>query len=296
MAHPLDGPRAKIGRAEKHLDEFDAEREKWVKSSPYAILPYSNTDKTEWTVRLHRMDTPVKAERDVWGLIIGDYVHALRSALDQLVWQLVTVANKRTLSKEDERRIAFPIVTTHPKAFWELTTVQHLRLEQALVIEDFQPYRAIGMEKTTPLADLHALWNADKHKVITPIKVTLSKTISPVIRPHPDVRVVDFEWDTDIALEGDANIGRVTIEVVGPNPDVDVDGYSVDVTFGEGGWWAGDSQPPGHARYHPRHRQQLRPVLRVAAAGASASRRFRPSPLKGQFPTLAGARARPAPR
>jgi hypothetical protein len=235
VAHPLDGPRAKIGRAEKHLDEFDAEREKWVKSSPYAILPYSNTDKTEWTVRLHRMDTPVKAERDVWGLIIGDYVHALRSALDQLVWQLVTVANKRTLSKEDERRIAFPIVTTHPKAFWELTTVQHLRLEQALVIEDFQPYRAIGMEKITPLADLHALWNADKHKVITPIKVTLSKTISPVIRPHPDVRIVDFEWDTDIALEGDANIGRVTIEVVGPNPDVDVDGYSVDVTFGEGG-------------------------------------------------------------
>jgi hypothetical protein len=52
------------------------------------------------------MDTEVKAEKDVWGLIIGDYVHALRSALDQLVWQLVTVANG--ISPKQDSDVSFP--------------------------------------------------------------------------------------------------------------------------------------------------------------------------------------------
>jgi hypothetical protein len=235
VAHPLDGPRAKIRRAEKHLQEFEAERQTWIKSSPYAILPYPNADKTKWTVRSHRIDTEVKAEQFVWGLIIGDYVHALRSALDQLAWALVTVANNHAPPKEDERRIAFPIITTHPKEFWGNVTVGHLKLEQALMIEGFQPYRAIGLEKTTPLADLNTLWNADKHKVITPTKVTLSSSDPPVIRPNPDIRVVDAEWDFEVSLEGSTDLGWITVEVLGPNASVDVDRFSVDVTFGESG-------------------------------------------------------------
>jgi hypothetical protein len=102
------------------------------------------------------------------------------------------------------------------------------------MLEGFQPYRAIGFEQATPLADLHALWNADKHKVITPIKVTLSKVADPVVRVT-DFRVLEYEWDPGIALEGDADIGWVRGEVTGPSPSVNVDRFSVDVTFGEGG-------------------------------------------------------------
>lgn len=237
MAHPLDGPRAKIKRAEKHLEEFDSERKTWGESSPYAILARPNSDKTEWTFRVFRSQTKVKHEVDVFGLIIGDYVHALRSALDHLVWQLVTVANGITPTDKTEGSIAFPVVTTHPKDFWSKPIFQRgdLTLEQGLMLEGFQPYRAIGMEKTTPLADLHALWNLDKHKLITPIKVTLSKVEGPRFFTN-DVRLIgETKWDSEVALEDQTDVAWVTVEVVGLDPQVEVNRFTVDVTFGEAG-------------------------------------------------------------
>lgn len=230
MAHPLDDPRAKIGRAETHLAELDAERQKWVDSHPYAILDYARENKTVWAFAVHRFDEEVKPESDIFGLIIGDYVHALRSALDQLVWQLVTVANKKRLSKEDERRIAFPIITTHPTDFWSLTTVKNLTLEQALMLEGFQPYRAIGSGHDHPLSHLHVLWNTDKHKLVPILKVTVHKN-GPVFR-YTDCEPVEPKWDSDVALEGDTEFAWVTVRHTGPEPKVDVEWLPVDVAFG----------------------------------------------------------------
>jgi hypothetical protein len=237
VAHPLDGVRAKIVRAEYHLKSFDRERREWGDSSPYAIVSRYDADKSQWTFRVYREPLREQADSNAFGLIIGDYVHSLRSALDHLVWALVTVANKRTVGKEDERRIAFPIITGHPREFWSnKPTIDHLTTEQGLMLEQFQPYRAIGNEKTTALAHLHALWNLDKHKLITPIKVTLAKTESPVFSAS-DARIIgEPEWDAEVALVDGTDIAWVTAEVIGGEPKVDMDRFSVDVTFGEAGW------------------------------------------------------------
>jgi hypothetical protein len=211
------------------------ERQKWFESSPYAVLPYTNSDKTEWKFALHRFDEEFKAEKDIFGLIIGDYVHALRSALDQLVWQLVTVANGITPKSDNE--VSFPIITTHPSKFWARPMINRneLTFEQALFLEGFQPYRAIDAADKNALADLHALWNADKHKLVTPVRVTLSKE-GPVFRTNAEAgNIVSKEWDSEVALEGDAEIAWVTVAPVGPDPQVDVTSLPVDVTFGEGG-------------------------------------------------------------
>lgn len=235
MAHPLDSSRAKIGRAKKHLEEFNAERKAWGESSPYAILPRPNTDKTEWTFRVFRSQTEVQHEVDVFGLIIGDYIHALRSALDHLAWALVTAANRITPKVEGD--VSFPVVTTHPKDFWSKAMIGRgeITLEQALMIEGFQPYRAIGMEQSTPLADLHALWNLDKHRLITPIKVTLSKTEGPEFF-FKDARVIgEPKWNSDVALKDQTDVAWVNIEVTGSDPQVSVYRFTVDVTFGESG-------------------------------------------------------------
>jgi hypothetical protein len=233
VAHPLDGPRAKIRRAEKHLEEFDAQRRSWIQSNPYAILPRADGDKAKWTFRVYVDRAKVQANAEAFGLIVGDYVHSLRSALDHLAWSLVTVANKRTLSKEHKRKIAFPVVSEHPKDFWGTVTVSHLTLEQGLMLEQFQPYRAIGMEKTTPLAHLHALWNLDKHKLITPINVTLAKAEAPVFGAT-DARIVgEPEWDSEVALEDGTDVAWVNVKVLGANPQVNMNRFSVDVTFGE---------------------------------------------------------------
>lgn len=235
MPHPLEGPRAKIRWAEKRLGEFDFERQRWLESNPYVVLSYPNADKTEWKFVLHRFDDDVKPESDVFGLLIGDYVHSLRSALDHLVWQLVNTAN--SITPKSDHEVSFPVITTHPKNFWARPMIarEELTFEQALFIESFQPYRAIGAENDNALADLHALWNADKHKLVTPVKVTLSEQ-GPVFGFNSDSGdVLTKKWDTEIALEGDAEIAWVTIDPVGPDPQVTVQNLPVDVAFGEGG-------------------------------------------------------------
>ena len=175
----------------------------------------------------------MQATAEAFALIVGDYIHSLRSALDHLAWALVTVANKRTLSKEHERQIAFPVISTHPKDFWGTVTVGHLTLEQGLVLESFQPYRAIGMEKTTPLADLNALWNLDKHRLLTPIKVSLSGEVGPVFSATDAQIVGEPKWDPEVTLVDGTDVAWVTAEPTGPNPKVNMDRFSVDVTFGE---------------------------------------------------------------
>lgn len=233
MTHPLDGPRAKIRRAQQHLEAFDAQRGSWIQSNPYTIVPRSDADKTRWTFRVYIDPKKAQANAEAFALVVGDYVHSLRSALDHLAWALVTVANKRTLSKEHKRQIAFPVISTHPKDFWGTVTVGHLTLEQGLMLEGFQPYRAIGMEMTTPLADLNSLWNLDKHRLLTPIKVTLSGAVGPEFS-SPDARIVgEPQWDPEISLVDGTDVAWVTAEVTGPNPQVNMDRFSVDVTFGE---------------------------------------------------------------
>jgi hypothetical protein len=234
VAHPLDDPRAKIRRAETHLGEFDREWKLWLKSNPYAVLDYPNADKTEWTFHVHRFNEAVKPESDTFGIVVGDYVHALRSALDQLVWKLVTEANG--ITPKNKHDVVFPILTTHPRDFWAKRFIKdsELTLEQALMIEGFQPYRAIDGADKQPLAHLAELWNADKHRLINPVKVTIHES-GPVFGKNADAgEFITKEWDSEIALEGDAEIAwATTAPPVGSNPKVYVQDLPVDVVFGE---------------------------------------------------------------
>lgn len=63
--------------------------------------------------------------------------------------------------------------------------------------------------------------------------MTLHKD-GPVFK-YTDCRVVEREWDSTVALRGDAEIARVRVEVIGANPDVSVAELPVDVAVGEGG-------------------------------------------------------------
>lgn len=136
MAHPLDGPFAKIRRAEKHLDEFEVEREKWIKSSPYAILRNRTLTRPSGLfvcTGSTRRSRPRGTSRDSSSATTSTLY---RSALDQLVWQLVTVANKVTPKHDSD--VSFPIVTSHPTDVLEPRVYQaarnHLRVAAANTI------------------------------------------------------------------------------------------------------------------------------------------------------------------
>ena len=97
--------RLKLSRAEKHLCDLDAAIRFFCESKPYRISvkphPVAEIDYVRLFVE---SVTPVPAEI---GLIIGDAVHNLRSALDHLAFQLV-LANGKTPVTTTEFPISDP--------------------------------------------------------------------------------------------------------------------------------------------------------------------------------------------
>src|SRR4051812_14647950 len=82
------GPFAKLERAYTHIQNFDLATAKFIATHPY-IRCTKDDPKTGDLV--HYMEVRPHADeglRDL-GLIAGDAVHNLRSALDLLAWQLV---------------------------------------------------------------------------------------------------------------------------------------------------------------------------------------------------------------
>ena len=167
MSHPLDGCRAKILRADKHLQELDAQREMWVAGVPYDLAEKSDTKPNAFYWQVMELDPP-PLER--LGLILGDYVHSLRSALDHLVWRLVETANRHQVPKNKWSEIYFPVVTTSLAEFWGKEPLRYLTVEQVTYIEGFQPYRAGNYPG--PLRDLQFFWNADKHRIVIPVVIS----------------------------------------------------------------------------------------------------------------------------
>jgi hypothetical protein len=128
-----------------------------------------------------------------WGVVIGDIVHNLRSALDHLVWALTLAYQPGPPPNSVPRKgpgsewkdVAFPIYTDpypldasgnlipwrnakEPKSLWGIDPV--LRAD----FEELQPFKRKGNPALVqlgtdnpafdPLAILHNLWNIDKHR------------------------------------------------------------------------------------------------------------------------------------
>jgi len=115
-------------------------------------------------------------------LTSSNVVHQLRSALDNLVWQLV-IANGR----EPSRANAFPIRSDDPggrRIFNDRLINVHE--DHKAVIDRCQPWSwPRAARDDHPLARLEAMWNADKHRVLAfaetrPERLELRTTPVPI--------------------------------------------------------------------------------------------------------------------
>ena len=70
-------------RAVEHLEELDREREIWIQRRPYALVEKSESKPESFYFEVLELTGPPAR----FGVLVGDYVHNLRSALDHLVWQ-----------------------------------------------------------------------------------------------------------------------------------------------------------------------------------------------------------------
>ena len=228
MSHPLAGCRAKITRADKHLKELNAVGEAWGKNAEYGLTkkPGAKPGTTVWEVF---EEPPIPPEI---GIILGDYVHCLRSALDHLVWRLVDL-NGQHVPINRRQDIYFPVVTTCLADLWEKPPLRWLTFEQVAFIEGFQPYK-VG-DAPTPFRDLQFFWNADKHRVVNPIEVRLSSQ-GPVFGFGDPTNAPKPWFNAAIPLELKAQIAGYTLtDPDGPDPQVEVKALPVEMFFGERG-------------------------------------------------------------
>jgi hypothetical protein len=100
-SHPQHGPPLKIERAKKHIRDLNSRINEFLATNPYRVVLDEDSEPGKKLYKLSRVD-PVPPGI---GLIAGDAIHNLRSALDHMFCQLV-VANNKVISRTDMLPIA----------------------------------------------------------------------------------------------------------------------------------------------------------------------------------------------
>ena len=224
MPHALDGCRAKLDRAEQHLDALSAEIKKFVEAKTYEFVSeFSPVDQKTMVVTLKELrQIPL-----VWGVAVGDVVHNTRSSLDHLVYQLALLAGGKP-----HNRHQFPIFD-HPNE-WQPNVVQSpqqgkrgqldfIDAVHVTSIERLQPYQPVTGKPR--LAMLRRFSNTDKHRLIHGARASVSGTpqiaanltipskITDLIAPAPGTpleggtQVARFRLHTDIEIQIDPVLG-----------------------------------------------------------------------------------------
>jgi len=159
----------KVERAEKHLVEIRGHLRRYSDLHAYEAVS-SKPSKREAHIRLYRLRITAAPDPRV-AVIIGDFIFALRSALDHLAVALVP--------KSRRYDAIFPIRTTDPwarnnsggyvnddarKSFDDAVTGMHPGAIE--VIKYLQPYKLNGGTEPHVLDLLSRLENLDKHRAL----------------------------------------------------------------------------------------------------------------------------------
>jgi hypothetical protein len=226
----LHGVWAKWERAVEQLAALDKEVAQFcAEPHPYTIHSHEDRERGRYRFEIYpawALGVPYR-----WGAIIGEIVHDLRSALDNLVCQLVALNGGRA-----DVGHTFPVLAKEPANGFAAQTRRQwtdargrqrhgplwgLSNAALAIIEAAQPFRrADGLL----LQRLHALWNLDKHRDLAPIHV-----IAAPARLYPDDVV---PLGRDDRLDGRVYVVEVTVQ---PRTYVDVRPQPpTDVTLGQG--------------------------------------------------------------
>jgi hypothetical protein len=225
MAASLAGCKAKVHRAEYHMQKVGGEFASFREQHPIHITVARDADHSAYVFHVWDVQEPDPA----WGLIIGDAVHNARSALDHLAYQLLVVGLGRDLTDKEARRIMFPI-SNNPKDFKDNAArrLKGLRDVDLARIEVLQPYNSWDESIWGPLympgppapvstymAEVSHLDNADKHRIIQPVWFTTGFSALP--RNARDLGITGSS-STNRPLNDGTEIGRWYFDHTPPEP------------------------------------------------------------------------------
>ena len=225
----LAGVAAKIDRANELLDEIRAEAEAFLAGPSYELRGVYDATTHTWEQRVHIVrEPPLRL-----GVIVGDYVHNVRSALDQLVWQLVLLNGGKPT-----RRNQMPIEDTPAKSAESAKRMlRGVSVGHRASLERAQPYHAAGDLIEHPLRVLRELSNLDKHRVVHPAYSFLSDADPPTLSPQGSgpYGVKRILMARNARVEEGTVVFRIELQPDEPPPRaVDVSGHIViDTAFGD---------------------------------------------------------------
>lgn len=240
MPHPLDGCHAKIARAEELWQQLGSAFVLFLEEGPYRSEGSFDAGSSEWVLRFRVLEEPPLR----WGILVGDVVHNLRSALDHLAWQLV-LAN----GGEPTWRTQFPIYSdeaAYLRAQGGQAQIAGMRDEDIELIEKLQPFRQPeGHEKPHHLAVLRELSNVDKHRVV---HTTLVQTAGSQFRVYglEDISGIGHIKPQFGPLVDGAKLVRIGVVADGSEPRLSVDAQlQLNVAFADEGSLVRDENVPG---------------------------------------------------
>lgn len=159
MTQPRTGAHAKVDRADELVREFDRRWSEWVLQQGIVGVGWGPAEDPRAVVVTELARPPLSL-----GVVVGDAVHNLRSALDVAVWQIADLA-----VLADHGRLQFPIKSTHGeyRRWAERHELSHRLPEVDQVLRRLQPFesRTYSPPERHPLARLERLSNDDKHRV-----------------------------------------------------------------------------------------------------------------------------------
>jgi hypothetical protein len=163
----LRGPQLRLERAKEHLETLEKEWRSYFQREPYRISQPERDG--EWSViRLEE----IREWPDLrWGVVTSEFVHHLRAALDNLVWQLVLLNGRKTPGEDTQ----FPIfLWKNPRQLNKMLNGVRWRDHRAF-IEKIQPYKRRDKRSEQffvlrfVLTRLRAISNTDKHRFLNPL-------------------------------------------------------------------------------------------------------------------------------
>lgn len=161
----VDGITAKLNRAEHHLKVAKRLNRRFARQK-CRVVPQFNPETNQHDFVAHLPEPPTEL-----GLILGDAIHNIRTALDHTVWALVE-SNPNRPADAPGSFTMFPICDTARGYKVQLSKrrVDGVIPNAAAIIDKAQPYhrRDAGRDyRRHPLWVLNALENIDKHRRLT---------------------------------------------------------------------------------------------------------------------------------
>jgi hypothetical protein len=226
----LDDAFLKLARARTHLKALQSSWEAFVKTEPYTITEEIETDGTQYVMRIRILAEPPRE----WSLIIGDFVHALRTSLDHVAYALAW----KKLDADPGTKSEFPICKDE-SVFARDSTQKKFALfpdearEVAIQIQPFKLKERGEAPENAALWVIHDLDTIDKHRRLHVVNTSMWRGSLGI----STMRDVNVRMDELVTIDGPVKdrdvLAQMAVEVTGPNPKLDVNTQpTIAVTIG----------------------------------------------------------------